>query len=102
MPATLINAFIVPADKEEEFLARWRETTTVFSRTPGFIEAHLHKNTGVGNGTFSFINIAKWQSAEAWQSTHATYTPREYAIPGVKPHPAIYEPIIDFYQQGDK
>ena len=26
MPATLINVFIVPADKEEEFLANWKKT----------------------------------------------------------------------------
>ena len=25
----------------------------------GFLETHLHKNTGVGNSTFSFINIAR-------------------------------------------
>ena len=27
MTATLINAFIVPTDKEEEFLENWKKTT---------------------------------------------------------------------------
>ncbi|MBV8885697.1 MAG: antibiotic biosynthesis monooxygenase [Chroococcidiopsidaceae cyanobacterium CP_BM_RX_35] len=44
MPVVLINPFVVPADKEEEFLRAWNETTRVFSNTPGFIETHLHKN----------------------------------------------------------
>lgn len=56
MPVALINPFVVPADKEEEFLRAWNQTTRVFSSTPGFIETHLHKNTGVGDGTFQYIN----------------------------------------------
>ena len=95
MPVTLINAFIVPDDQEEAFLENWNETTAVFKKDPGFIEAHLHRNTGVGNGTFRFINIARWASAEAWRSTHDAYQPGEYRLPGVKGHAAIFEPIID-------
>lgn len=95
MPATLINAFIVPEDKEEEFLKRWKQTTAEFSKRDGFIESHLHRNTGVGNGTFRFINIARWESAEAWESNHGDYVPGEYSIPGVKGHAAIFESIVD-------
>ena len=43
MPVALINPFVVSADKEEEFLRAWNETTRVFSSPPGFID-HLHKN----------------------------------------------------------
>ncbi len=95
MPVTLLNVFIVPEDKEEEFLAEWRKTATRFSRTKGFLETHLHRNTGVGNQNFRFINIAKWESAEAWRGTHADYRPSEYDIPGVKGHPAIFESVVD-------
>ena len=38
MTATLINAFVVPENKEEEFLANWKKTTNYFSRQKGFIE----------------------------------------------------------------
>lgn len=100
MAVTLINTFIVPEDQDAEFLKRWKETTDVFSNTAGFIKTRLHRNTGVGDGTFRFINIAHWESAEAWRSTHAGYTPGESLIPGVKGHPAIYEAVIDVEYQG--
>ena len=97
MSVTLINVFNVPEDKQDEFLKNWKETTAVFSKRKGFIETHLHRNTGVGNQTFQFINIARWESAEAWRSNHSDYTPGEYSIPGVKGHPAIYECIVDVF-----
>ena len=100
MAVTLINVFMVEEGHEEEFLENWRKSADVFSQTPGFIETHLHRNTGVGNGTFKFINIARWKSAEAWRSTHAAYVPTEYSLAGVKGHPAIYESIVDLVQQG--
>jgi heme-degrading monooxygenase HmoA len=94
MPVQLINPFVVPADKEEEFLQAWEETTQVFSANPGFIETYLHKNVGVGDGTFQYINVATWESAEAWNSTHGDYKPREESIPGVEHHPGIFEEVI--------
>ncbi len=95
MPVTLINAFIVPPDQEAAFLENWTVTANVFRSHPGFIETHLHRNAGVGNPAFTFINIARWTSAEAWRSTHDAYQPRETLLPGVKGHPAIFEDIID-------
>jgi hypothetical protein len=53
MPVTLINTFKVPAEQEQEFLKRWSETTSVYARTSGFIETHMHRNTGVGNPTLT-------------------------------------------------
>lgn len=101
MPVTLLNVFIVPEASEAEFLRNWNETTAHFSRNPGFIETHLHKNTGVGNQSFRFINIATWASAEAWRSTHDEYSPGEYRVNGVKGHAAIFESVVDAYHQGD-
>jgi heme-degrading monooxygenase HmoA len=102
MAVTLINVFIVPEHLEAEFLAEWKKSCHTFSHTPGFIETHLHRNTGVGNGTFRFINIARWASAEAWRSAHQAYVPTEYSIEGVKGHPAIFESIIDVEYQGER
>lgn len=101
MTAKLINVFSIPADKEEEFLAHWKQTTSVFSRSKGFIEANLHRNTGIGNQTFLYINIAQWESPEAWRDTHAAYTPTEYHIPGVVGHPAVFEVVLNARYQGD-
>ncbi len=99
MAVTLLNAFIVPEDQEAEFLKRWKTTSAYFSGKQGFIETHLHRNTGVGNGAFRFINIARWESAEAWRSTHDDYKPTENDIPGVKGHPAIFECIVDMVNE---
>ncbi len=95
MAVTLINAFIVPEDQEAAFLEDWKQTTAVFSRAPGFIETHMHRNTGVGDGTFRFINIALWETAQAWHDAITSNPPGEATLPGVKAHPAIYEPIIN-------
>lgn len=96
MAATLLNVFIVPAGSEEKFLTEWRKTAEHFSRNcDGFIETHLHRNTGAGNTTFTFINIARWKSAEAWRSSHSEYRPTEYDIEGVKGHPSIFEDVVN-------
>ncbi|CAN5645333.1 hypothetical protein BH09PSE5_BH09PSE5_45550 [soil metagenome] len=99
MAVTLINVFIVPVEHEEQFLATWRQTSAHFRDKPdsGFIETHLHKNTGVGNRAFTFVNIARWQSADHWKNSHDAYSPKEYLIPGVKGHPAIFECVVDVY-----
>ena len=99
MAVTLLHVFIVPDGKEEEFLETWRRTAAHFQKTDGFIECHFHRNTGVGNGTFKFINIARWESAEAWRTAHEDYPPAEYHIPGVKGHPAIFESIYDLHRE---
>ncbi len=94
MPVTLINTFKVPAEQEQEFLKRWSETTAVYARTSGFLETRMHRNTGVGNPTFNYINIALWASNEAFIRAHKDYVPGEESIPGIEFHPAIYEEVM--------
>ena len=96
MAVTLLNVFIVPEGKQDEFLENWKKTAAFFKASKtGFIETHLHRNTGVGNGTFQFINIARWDSPEAWRDSHSAYRPTEYDIEGVKGHPAIFEDVVN-------
>ena len=97
MGVTLINVFNVAQDSLDDFLTNWHRTTGVFRAKPGFVEAHLHRNTGIGNQTFQFINIGRWESAEAWREAHDDYRPTEYDVPGVKGHPAIFETIVNVY-----
>ena len=94
MPVTLINVFKVPAEQEQEFLERWSETTRVYARTPGFLETRLHRNIGIGNPTFQFINIGLWASSEAFVQAHKDYVPGEESIPGIEFHPALFEEVI--------
>ena len=93
MPVALINPFAVLADKEKECLRAW-ETTRVFSSTPGFIETHLHKNTGVGDGTFQYSNITVWESAAAWNAPHGNYKPGEVSIPSAEHYPETFQEVI--------
>ncbi len=94
MTVKLINVFRVPEDQADEFLRRWNETTQVYARTEGFIETHLHRNTGVGNQTFQFVNIALWSSEQAFVQAHEDYVPGEESIPGIAFHPAIFREVI--------
>jgi len=96
MPVTLINPFIVPKDKADEFIRNWKETTKVFSKPgSGLIETHMHRNIGGGDDSFLFINIARWESTKAFQDAHANYKPGEEKMPGVKPHPGLFEAFIN-------
>lgn len=94
MPVTLINPFTVPEDQEAAFLERWRRTLEAFSRMPGFIEARLHRNTGGGDPTFRFVNVALWESAEALRAAAEAYRPTEADLPGVEAHPGIFESVV--------
>lgn len=66
----------------------------VYARTKGFIETHLHRNTGLGSQTFQFINITQWASAEALVKAHKDYVPGEESIPGSSFHPGVFEEVI--------
>ena len=94
MAAKLINVFHVPEDQVDEFLRRWNETMQVYAHSAGFLETHLHRNSGVGNQTFNFINIALWASTEAFEQAHRDYVPGEESIPGIAFHPAVYEEVV--------
>ncbi|PRY41691.1 antibiotic biosynthesis monooxygenase family protein [Umezawaea tangerina] len=100
MEATLINVFIVPAEREAEFLEHWERTSAIFRKGGALLEAHLHRNTDAGDSTFRYINIARWTSGEAWRKAHQEHLPTEYDIPGVKGHPSIFEAQRHIYAEG--
>jgi hypothetical protein len=65
MPITTIVHFTVPADNAERFLAFWRDTVRdEMRRRPGLIDGVLHRGIDA-DGPYQFINVARWQSAEA-------------------------------------
>ena len=91
--ATLINAFMVPVDQEAEFLKNWQRTTEVYACTDGFIETYLYRNASGGDGTFQFISITYWASAEAAERVRKAYPPGEERLLGVQGHPAFFEAV---------
>jgi heme-degrading monooxygenase HmoA len=90
-PLVLINAFEVPADEAGQFIAAWEKTRDYLQSQPGYVDTELHQAVTPG-ADFPFVNVARWESAEAFRT--ATQSPgfRESAagLAGYRPHPALY------------
>jgi heme-degrading monooxygenase HmoA len=95
MAITLINSFTVPPDKEEDFLRAWRGTIDHFATAPGFIQARLHRNTGLNDTTFRYVNIALWEDVEAYRAVFRNFTPAGQRIPGVTAYPGLFEIYVE-------
>lgn len=90
-PVVLINAFEVPADQAEQFIAAWEQTRDYLRSCPGLIETALHQALTPGPD-FLFVNIARWQTAEAFGTALGSDGFRESAagLAGYRPHPGLY------------
>jgi heme-degrading monooxygenase HmoA len=62
-PVTVINNFVVPADREDEFLALLAETNAYMRAKPGYIGHTLYRSLDPG-ARFHFVNVPVWNSAE--------------------------------------
>lgn len=65
-PIVLINVFSVPPEREGEFLERWDRHAQALIDQPGFVDTRLHRSLGP-DAKFSFVNVARWQSAETFR-----------------------------------
>lgn len=79
-PVTLINVFTVPAGKEAEALAFWDAGAEFLRSQPGYVSTALHRAILPG-ARFSLINVAKWESVDAFQKATAAMR----ANAGIKP-----------------
>lgn len=70
-PVTLVNSFVVDADRDETFAALWGDTSAYFRSRPGFVELRLHRAVSPTAG-YRFVNVATWASVEQFQQAHAT------------------------------
>ena len=93
-PLVLINAFEVPGDEADQFIAAWEKTRDFLASRPGYVDTALHQAVSPG-ADFYFVNIGRWQSAEDFQA--ATQSPgfRESAagLAGYRPHPGLYRVV---------
>jgi hypothetical protein len=96
MTLTLVNLFTVAAEEEEGFVARFKATTERVGRPPGFGGTNLHLNTGVGDQTYRFVNLADWESAEAWRAALPKILEGAGGLGGAIPKAALYESIFRF------
>jgi heme-degrading monooxygenase HmoA len=96
MSVTLVNLFTVPAGEEDAFAARFAATVEACKGIPGFVKTELHRNAGVGDPAFAFVNIAVWESAEAWRAALPAIIQASGGLGGVVPRPALYESVLRF------
>ena len=67
MAVTLINAFEVPAGRDDEFVAGWQRTADYMREEPGFLSTRLHVSLDE-NAQFRYVNLAEWQDPKAFQA----------------------------------
>jgi heme-degrading monooxygenase HmoA len=93
-PLTLINAFEVPADEADRFIAAWEKARDYLATQPGYIDTALHQAVGP-EAEFQFVNIARWRSAEDFATAIGSPGFRESAagLAGYRPHPGLYRTV---------
>jgi heme-degrading monooxygenase HmoA len=63
----LINAFEVPPDGDDSFLAGWEQTRDVLRGLPGYLATRLHRSLA-RDARFRFVNVGRYQSPQAFQA----------------------------------
>ena len=94
---TLVNLFTVSPEEAGAFVERFKATTEKLRGIPGFEGAELHRNAGVGDPTYQFVNIATWASADAWRAALPQIVAAAAGgLGGVVPKAALYESVFRF------
>jgi len=93
-PVILINAFEVPGDQAGQFIAAWEKTRDYLRSQPGYIDTRLHQAL-TSEADFQFVNVARWETAEAFLAATQSQGFRESAIGlvGYRPHPSLYRVV---------
>jgi len=90
----LINAFEVPAEADEAFLAGWQTARETLATQRGYLGTRLHRSLGAAD--FRFVNVARWSSPLAFSK--AVGRPEFRAVADALPfpsHPALYQVVRD-------
>jgi heme-degrading monooxygenase HmoA len=89
----LINAFEVPADGDDAFLAAWEETRQFLCTQPGYLATRLHRSLAP-DADFRFVNIGRYESPQAFQSAVGQPGFRQAAAAiQHRAHPSLYEVV---------
>lgn len=96
----LINPFTVFDGREAAFLELWDQTEAIFRAAPGYGSARLCRALGDQPSgrpaPFTHVNVAEWESAEAYRAALANPALRRLGgrYPAVSTfNPALYEII---------
>ncbi len=89
----LINPFEVPEGTDDEaFLRGWQRAADFMQRQPGFLNSRLHRALRP-DARFRFINVAEWESPQAFQAAVTSEEFREIAKDAGPSFPALYEVV---------
>ena len=89
----LINAFEVPPDGDDAFLAAWEQTRVFLRGQPGYLATRLHRSLSP-DADFRFINIGRYQSPQAFQAAVGQPGFREAAAAiQHRAHPSLYRVV---------
>ncbi len=93
MSVVLINPFEVPEGTDDEaFLRGWQRAADFMQRQPGFLNSRLHRALRP-DARFRFINVAEWESPQAFQAAVTSEEFREIAKDAGPSFPALYEVV---------
>ena len=89
----LINAFEVPPESDDAFLAGWEASRQVLRTQPGYVATRLHR--GLSPETrFRFVNIGRYASPRAFQAAVEQPEFRQAAAAiQHRAHPGLYEVV---------
>jgi heme oxygenase (mycobilin-producing) len=89
----LVNAFEVPEDEDDAFLAAWERVRDLLREQPEYLGTLLHRSL-VPGARFRFVNVAPWVSAEAFAKAIPSEEFQQAAAEMKhRPHPGLYEVI---------
>lgn len=87
----LINAFEVPVGEDETFLEGWERARQFLSTQEGYLSTKLHRSLSP-SADFRFVNVALWESAQAFRAATSQPEFRNAAVP-YPFHAALYEVV---------
>jgi heme oxygenase (mycobilin-producing) len=90
-PVVLINAFEVPAGQDEAFLQAWERAREFLATQEGYVSTRLHRSLSPA-ADFRFVNVAVWQSPQAFQAAIAQPGFRNAPVP-FPSHASLYEVV---------
>jgi heme-degrading monooxygenase HmoA len=87
----LINAFEVPDGQDEAFLEAWERARAFLATQQGYLSTRLHRSLPPA-ADFRFVNVAVWQSAQAFQAatSQPEFTNATIAFPS---HASLYQVV---------
>ena len=93
-PLVLINAFEVPPDRDDDFIRGWEAARDYLETQPGYVDTALHQALSP-EADFRFVNIAHWETADAFQAALQSPGFREVAqgLAEFRAHPALYRVV---------